>query len=72
MKFFFQAFQTNLGSVGTAMALDISECFLGDAKKTKRYICRNGTRNVLVRKLNLHLLLVRELLTEGFHSCNQT
>jgi hypothetical protein len=57
---------------GAAVPFDVSKPFLGDPKKTERYFRRNATRNVLVYKVDLYFLLVRKLLTEGLHPCNQT
>ena len=72
MECLFHAFQTNLSAVCSAMPFDVSQCFLGDAKKTERRVRGNAMRNVLVRKVDLYSLLLRELLAEGVHSCNQS
>jgi hypothetical protein len=62
----------DFGPFGTAVPFDVSKGFLGDPKKTERYVSRNAARNVLVCKVDLYFILHRKLLTEGFHPGNQT
>jgi len=64
-------FEANFGPVGTAVSFDVSKAFLNDAKKTKRHILRNARRDIRVGKVDLYLLLDRELLDEDSHSGNQ-
>ena len=65
-------FQTDFSPFGATVPFDVSKSFLGDPKKTERYFRRNVTRNVLVCKVDLYLILIRELLTKGLYPGNQT
>jgi hypothetical protein len=64
-------FQANLGPVGTAVPLYVSQSLLGDAEYTQRSISRDAMRNIPMHKIDPHVLLYRELLAEGFQASEQ-
>jgi hypothetical protein len=46
--------------------LYVPQSLLGNAEHTQRGVCWDTTANILMRKIDLHSLLFRELLAERF------
>src|SRR6516225_7046406 len=64
--------QVRLIILHTTMLCRIAECFLQNAVEAKRNIARHRGWQIAATEINLHPLLLAELLTKSFHCRHHT
>src|SRR5215471_2580607 len=72
MKSFVYCVEPYFGPIGSAMSFYVSQALLHNAKNTQLRFLRNSRRHIFVHKINLHILLICELLAEGADSCHKS